>query len=264
MSPPTLQELTGNAIRRQVEAERKDIVRRHSEIFDSRRHALELKREELQRQIQEVEEQIKSVEIDCHKDMLTELDRFDKERQPEMLDLLTDTGQLDRICPLCEKFFRSSTELPTCCLGRERCHLHTIQRCCFSCSRLSFHDIFQCLVLAENKEKLGNDEEAGLLGNVDDIVDLETAISTPSWMLEQLFGEGSGLVGGEDEDEFEASATSMMREVMRLVPSEHGSVVCPFCHEQYCDHDFIYHFASCCRQAQSDDQGAAICFECNE
>lgn len=260
----TLQELTGNVIRKQVEGERKDIVRKHSEVFDSRRHELELKREELLRQIQEVEEQMKSVEIDCHKDMLTELDQFDKERQPELLDPLTDTGQLDRICPLCEKFFRSSTELPACCLGRESCHLHTVQRCCFSCSRLSFHDIFQCLVLSENKDKLGNDEEAVLSGTVDDLATLETAMSTPSWMLEEIFGKGSGLISGEDENEYEASATSITRAAMRLVPSEYGSVICPLCQEQYCDHDFIYHFASCCRQAQIDDQGTVISLECNE
>lgn len=261
---PTLQELTGNVIRKQIQEERKDVVRKHSKIYDSRRSTLELKREELQRQLREVEEQIKSVEIDCNKDMLTELDQFDNERQPEILDVLTDTGQLDRICPLCEKFFRSSTELPACCLGPERCHLHTVQRCCFSCSRLSFHDIFQCLTTAEIKDKLGNGEEMGVLESADDLDTLEIAASTPSWMLEQIFGEGSGLIGGEDEDEYEASANSIAMAAMRLVPSECGSVTCPICQKHYCDHDFLYHFATCCRQAQTDDQGTVICLECNE
>lgn len=262
----SLQELTGNFIRKQVEEERKDIIRKHSEIFDGKRYELELRKEELQRQMREVEDQMKSVEIDCHKDMLTELEYFDNERQPEMLDVLTDTGQLDRICPLCEKFFRSSTELPSCCLGRERCHLHTVQRCCFSCSRLSFQDIFQCLALTDDKGKpnYSNEDEIERLGLSDDLDTMETAASTPSWMLEQIFGEGAGLIGRDDEDEYEASASSIAAAAIRLVPSDVGEVTCLVCHNHYCDHDFLYHFAACCRQAQNDDPCSVICLECSE
>jgi len=260
----TLQELTGNVIRRQVEEERKYIIRKHSGVFDGKRFELELRREQIQRQLREVEEQMKSVEIDCHQDMLVELDHFDNERQPEMLDVLTDTGQLDRICPLCETYFRSSTELPDCCLGRDRCHLHTVQRCCFSCSRLSFYDIFQCLALTDDKGKRNNEEEIRGLGIVDDLDTLETAASTPSWMLDQIFGEGAGLIGREDEDEYEESAKTIAAAVVRLVPSESGSVICPVCHKQYCDHDLLYHFAACCRQAQNDNQGAVVCLEVSE
>jgi len=256
----TLQELTGNVIRKQVEEERKDIIRKHSDIFDSKRIELEHKREELERQMREVEEQMKSVEIECHKDMLIELDQFDNEKQPEMLDVLTDTGQLDRICPLCEKYFRSSTDLPTCCLGRERCHLHTVQRCCFSCSRLSFHDIFECLALADYKGgKRNNDELIGGLGIVEDLAALESAATTPSWMLEQIFGEEAGLIGREGEDEYEESATTIAAAAIRLVPSESGSVTCPVCHYQFCDHDLLSHFAPCCRQAQTNNQCIDIC-----
>lgn len=259
-SIPTLQELTGNMIRKQVEEERKDIIRKHSEIIDSRMYEFELQREELQRQLREVEEQMESVEIECRKDMLTELERFDNERQPEMLDVLTDIGQLDRICPLCEKYFRSSTELPACCLGPERCHLHTVQRCCFSCSRLSFHDVFQCIALTDDKGRVvENDEESEELGI------LETAASAPSWMLEQFFGEGAGLIGLEEEDEYTESAASIAKMAMRLVPSEFGSITCPVCDQHFCDHDFLYHFKACCRQAQTDDQVTVISLkECNE
>jgi hypothetical protein len=256
----TLQELTGNFIRKQVEEERKDVIRKHSVIFDSKRIELELKQEKLQRQMREVEEQMKSVEIDCHKDMLTELDQFDNEIQPEKLDVLTDTGQLDRICPLCEKYFRSSTDLPTCCLGREGCHLHTVQRCCFSCSRLSFYDIFQCLALCDYKGgKRSNDELMGGLGLVEDLASLESAATTPSWMLEQIFGEEAESIGQENKDEYEESATTITAAAVRLVPSESGSVTCPVCHHQFCDHDFLYHFAPCCRQAQTDNQCIDIC-----
>ena len=266
----TLQELAGNVIRKQVREERKEIIRKHSDNFDSKKLELDLKREELQRQLQEVEEEMKSMEIACHQEMLTELDHFDSERQPEMLDVLTDTGQLDRICPLCEKFFRSSKDLPECCLGRDKCHLHTVQRCCFSCSRLSFHDIFQCLAVTQDKGKMNShneDEEMGGvedMGIIDDPATLEAANSTPSWMLEQIFGEGAVLNGWKEEEEYEDSAESITAEAIRLVPSETGSVTCPVCHHIYCDHDFLYHFAACCKQAQSDDQESIICLECNE
>lgn len=261
---PTLQEITGDFIRRQVKEERDDIIRKHSEIFDNKRHELDLRREELQRQLQEVEEQIKSVEIDCHKDMLIELDKFDMERQPEVLDVLTDTGQLDRICPLCEQYFRSSTELPACCLGPEQCHMHTVQRCCFSCSRLSFYDIVQSVAHNEDKTKRNSDDEIEGFGIENDLATLETAAATPSWMLEQIFGEGTGLIGEENDDEYEDSAATIAAEVMRLVPSESGSVTCPVCHNHYCDHDFLFHYAACCRQAQSNEHDIFVCLECNE
>ena len=261
---PTLQQLIGDFIRNQIKEERNDIIRKHSEFFESKRYELDLRREQLQRQLEELDQQSKSLEINCHKDMLTELDKFDNERQPEMLDVLSDIGQLDRICPLCEQYFRSSTELPACCLGREQCHLHTVQRYCFSCSRLSFHDIVQCLVQDEDKGKGNSDKETEELVLDNDLTTLETASLTPYWILEQIFGEATGFLGQENEDQFEESAATIASEVMRLVPSESGSVTCPVCHHKYCDHDFLYHFAACCRHAHSDERDNIICLECNE
>jgi len=218
ISIPTLQELAGDVIRKQVEEERKDIVRKHSDSFKSKKQKLELQREELQRQLREVEEQMKWTEIECHKDMLTELDHFDRERQPEMLDILTDTGQLDRICPLCENFFRSSTESPECCMGPEQCHLsYSVHRYCFSCSRLSFHDIFQYLAMANSTGKANNNQEPGGLGIVEDLATLETAASTPTWMLEQIFGEEARSIRQQDGDESEESAKNLAAEAIRLV-----------------------------------------------
>ncbi len=257
---PPLQELIGDVLRNQVAEERKEIIEKHSEIFDNKRYSLEVQREELQRQLRELEDQIKMVEIECHEDMLTELDEFDNERQPEMLDILTDTGQLDRICPLCENFFRSSTELPECCLGPEHCHLHMVQRCCFSCSRLNFHDIFQCLAVTENekKGKLGTEEDN------DDLEIVENTASTPPWMLDEILEEAPGSIREEDEDEYQETAATLAMAALELVPSDHGSVKCPVCHSQYCDHDFLYHFAECCRQAQTEGDNAIIHLECNE
>mmetsp|Transcript_34251 Transcript_34251/g.71627 ORF Transcript_34251/g.71627 Transcript_34251/m.71627 type:complete len:305 (-) Transcript_34251:407-1321(-) len=261
---PTLQEITGNIIRKHVAEERKDIVRKHSETYQQKRTELELQKGELQRKLQEVEEQMQSMEIDCHKEMLTELDRFDNEKQPEMLDVLWGTGQPDRICPLCEKYFRSSTDLPACCLGRDQCHLHTVQRCCFSCSRLSFHDIFQCLATSSAESNKGGDEPRQGLGIIDDLSIIDGAASTPSWMLDQIFGEGAEIIRPNEEDEYEKSTTAIAVAAMRLVPSESGSVTCPVCLQLYCDHDFLYHFAACCRQAQENNKGAAFCLEVSE
>ena len=257
---PPLQELIGDMIRNQVAEERKEIIQKHSEIFDNKRYSLEVKREELQQQLRELEDQMKLVEIECHEDMLTELDEFDNERQPEMLNILTDTGQLDRICPLCENFFRSSTELPECCLGPEHCHLHMVQRCCFSCSRLNFHDIFQCLAVPENENrgKLASGE------NNEDHDNLENTASTPPWVLDEILEEAPGSIREEDEDEYQETAATLAMAALELVPSDHGSVKCPVCQHQYCDHDFLYHFAACCRQAQTEGQSSEIHFECNE
>lgn len=248
-SIPTLQELTGNVIRKHVEEERKDVIREYSKNYESKRIELEIRREELERQLREVEEQMRSMEIDCHKDILTALDHFDNEKQPKLLDILTDTGQLDRICPLCEQYFRSTTELPNCCLGRDRCYLHTVQRCCFSCLRPGLYDILRCLAIADNNN--GNNEviEGGGGGGIlDDLIStIETAAATPSWMLDQIFGEGVGRIGHEDEDEEGKAATTVAAAAIRLVPSESGSVMCPVCQEQYCDYDFLCHFGACCR-----------------
>ena len=89
-----------------------NILRNPSGIYDNKRIELELQRKELQRQLDEVDQHMKFAEIDSHKNMLTALDHFDNKRQPQLLSALTDVGQPDRICPLCEKYFSSTTELP--------------------------------------------------------------------------------------------------------------------------------------------------------
>ncbi|MGK3745905.1 MAG: hypothetical protein ACI90V_012766 [Bacillariaceae sp.] len=275
---PTLQQLTGNVIRKYVEEERKDIIRNHSGIYENKRIELEIQRKELQRQLDEVDQQMKFVEIDCHKDMLTELDHFDNEKQPQLLSALTDVGQPDRICPLCEKYFSSTTELPHCSLGKDKCYLHTIQRCCFSCLRPGFYDVFQCLAVADNNDMNSNhnndDGEIGIgIGIdgkiVDDLATIETASTkstSSSWMLDQLFfGRGGGGQHMDDDNDYndvnnvdvddneyndnddEAEAEAVA-EATQLVPSTSGSVNCPCCKRIYCDHDFLYHFRSCHRR----------------
>jgi hypothetical protein len=261
---PTLQQLTGNVIRKYAEEERKDIIRNHSGIYDSKRIELELQRKELQRQLDEVDQHMKFVEIDCHKDMLTALDHFDDERQPQLLNALTDVGQPDRICPLCEKYFSSTTELPHCSLGKDKCYLHTIQRCCFSCLRPGLYDVFQCLAIDNNdmNSDYDNDGEIGIGGKIiDDLATIETAStrSAPSsWMLDQLlFGGGGGHNMDDDNDyhddnnvgidggEYNNDEVDVVAAATQLVPSTSGSVHCPSCKRIYCDHDFLYHFRSC-------------------
>ena len=254
-SIPTLQELTGDVLRGQVEEERKHIIRRHSKKYESKRVELELRREELQRQLQEVEEQTKSMEIDCHEELLTELDHFDNEIQEERLGVLTDIGQPDRICPLCEQYFSSATDLPFCCLGPDRCYLHTVQRCCFSCLRPGFCDMLQCLTLSND---CGSKIDDGIIGGdeqgreqiMDDLATIEAAVATPSWMLDEIFGEGAGRIRQDNDDnEYEHFATAIAAAAIRLVPSKTGSVKCPTCLQEYCDHDFLYHLADCCSRA---------------
>mmetsp|Transcript_17203 Transcript_17203/g.37632 ORF Transcript_17203/g.37632 Transcript_17203/m.37632 type:complete len:323 (-) Transcript_17203:162-1130(-) len=254
---PTLQELTGDVLRRQVEEERKDIIRRNSKKYESKRVELELRRKELRRQLQEVKEQTKSMEIDCHEELLTELDHFDNVIQEERLGVLTDIGQPDRICPLCEQYFSSGTDLPFCCLGPDRCYLHTMQRCCFSCLRPNLCDILQCLTLfkdssgSKNDDGIigGDDDEQGREQIMDDLATIEAAVATPSWMLDEIFGEGAGRIRQDnenDDNEYQNLATAIAAAAIRLVPSETGSVKCPTCRQEYCDHDFLYHLAACC------------------
>lgn len=257
----TLQELAGDVIRKQVEDERKNIIRNHSTNFERKRANLEIRRDELRRQLQEVEEEMKCAEIDHQDEMLKELDHFDNEVQPEILGVLTDTGQLDRICPLCEQYFRSSTDLPNCSLGHERCYMHTVQRCCFSCLRPSFYDIFQCLAFSDSTGDIHGSMMGGAGGILDDLAAIETAAETPTWMLNQIFGEG---VGGIRKEEYAQSATVIAAAAIRLVPSETGSVNCPVCRQQYCDHDFLYHFAACCRRAFNPNNGIVFCLEACE
>eukprot|EP00536_Pseudo-nitzschia_multiseries_P011343 jgi/Psemu1/326415/estExt_fgenesh1_pg.C_3800007 len=265
-SIPSLQVLTGDVLRKQVEGERKDIIRKHSEKYDRKRVELELRRKELQRQLQEVEEQMKSVEIDCHEEMLTEIDHFDNEVQPEMLGALTDIGQPDRICPLCEQFFRSTIELPTCCLGRDRCYLHTVQRCCISCLRPGFYDILQCFAssnaLGKIEDEILEGGERGRQQILDDLVSLEADAFPPSWMVDNFLGEDLTGVGQEsDGDEYEKSVTTMAAAAIRLVPSETGSVTCPVCRKEYCDYDFLYHFSACCRRVCNTNNDIVLCLE---
>jgi hypothetical protein len=268
---PTLQQLTGNVIRKYAEEERKDIIRNHSGIYENKRIELELQRKELQRQLDEVDQHMKFAEIDCHKDMLTALDHFDNERQPQLLSALTDVGQPDRICPLCEKYFSSTTELPHCSLGKDKCYLHTIQRCCFSCLRPGLYDVFQCLAIDNNDMNFDHNSDGGIgIGEkiIDDLATIETASTrstSSSWMLDQLlFGGGGGGGGGQNMDddndyhddnnvgidggEYNDDEAEAVAAATQLVPSTSGSVHCPSCKRIYCDHDFLYHSRSCHRR----------------
>ena len=104
---------------------------------------------------------------------------FDNKRQPQLLSALTDVGQPDQICPLCEKYFSSTTELSHCSLGKDNCYLHTIQWCCFSCLRPGLYDVFQCLAI-DNNDMNSDHNNDGEIGKVKEIIDDLATIETAS------------------------------------------------------------------------------------
>ncbi len=83
-------------------------------------------------------------------------------------------------------------------------------------------------------------------------------------MMDELLEEPSATIFEENEDEYQETAANLAMAALQLVPSDSGSVKCPVCHDQYCDHDFLYHFAACCRQAQTDEQSEIIHLQSNE
>ncbi|OEU23091.1 hypothetical protein FRACYDRAFT_233257 [Fragilariopsis cylindrus CCMP1102] len=114
---------------------------------------------------------MKFAEIDSHKNMLTALDHFDNKRQPQLLSALTDVGQPDRICPLCEKYFSSTTELP---------HWEKIIVIYILFNGVAFRVYFLAI---DNNDMNSDHNNDGEIGKVEEIIDDHATIETASTII---------------------------------------------------------------------------------